>query len=964
MVDLQRTLESELEGEVLFDEFSRGRYSTDASIYQIMPIGVVVPRTAQDALRAVEIAAEAGVAILPRGGGTSQCGQAIGDALVIDNSKHLRGVDELCAQDQSIWVEPGVVLDHLNARLKPHGLWYPVDVSTAGQATIGGMTANNSCGARSIVYGNMVHNVLAVDAWLSSGDCMTFGVVEGTAEGSARYRQLVEQVRALYQRERDEIALRVPKVQRRVAGYNLDMASADAFNMAHLLVGSEGTLGYFKRIKLQLAALPQNKVLGVVHFPTFFQSMDATQHIVELGPAAVELVDRTMIELSRQNDAFRPIVEKSIKGDPDAVLLVEFAGDELSEQQRKLDQLCELLGDLKLPDAVVRIEDSALQRDVWNVRKAGLNIMMSMKGDGKPVSFIEDCAVPLEHLADYTARLNDVFGKHDAQGTFYAHASVGCLHVRPVLNMREEIGAKKMRAIAEEACALVQEYKGSYSGEHGDGLVRSEWIERLYGTQLTAAFAELKRAFDPRGLMNPGKIVAPSQMDDRSLFRFKPDYQTMTPKTGLDWSGHEIGEHNKGRGFAAATEMCNNNGHCRKFDAGTMCPSYRVTKSERDSTRGRANALRLALAGQLGPDALTSPDMYQTMELCVSCKGCKRECPTGVDMAAMKVEFLHQYYARRKRPIKDRLIASLPRNAPTLSRFSRLLNLRNKFAFVAKIGEKALGLSAQRQLPKWHSDFFRGQSEVPARDTGPQLVLLADTFNRWFEPENMRAAIEVLHKAGYRIVVPDAGPGRRPLCCGRTYLASGMIEEARDEARRTLEVLKPYLERNVPVVGLEPSCLLGMRDEFAKMLPGNDTRKLAKLSYTFEEFLANEADAGRLTLDLRATRFREALVHGHCHQKAFDVMPAVVRLLRMIPGLKVETVQSSCCGMAGAFGYDARNLEISRQMAEASLLPAVRSAGEDTVVIADGTSCRHQIMDFSERKALHVARLLAESAAP
>ena len=963
MENLQRQLRSELEGEVLFDDFSRGRYSSDASIYQITPLGIAIPRSSNDALRALEIAADAGVAILSRGAGTSQCGQAVGEALIIDNSKYLQKIHEFDAADATVWVEPGVVLDQLNAFLKPHGLWYPVDVSTSAQATIGGMMANNSCGARSIRYGNMVHNVLAVEAWLTSGDNLRFGEVGEEIDGPAAYRQLVDTVRRLYHSEQDEIAARVPAVQRRVAGYNLDMAAAGPFNMAHLLVGSEGTLAHFRRIKLKLSPLPPHKVLGVVHFPTFYQAMDLTQHIVELGPSAIELVDSTMIGLSRENAAFRDTVDKTVRGEPEAILLVEFAGEDKAPQQMKLGRLCELMGDLGVPDSVVRIEDPGLQKDVWEVRKAGLNIMMSMKGDGKPVSFIEDCAVPLEHLADYTERLTRVFAKHGTRGTWYAHASVGCLHVRPVLDMRSADGARKMRAIAEEACAMVREFKGSYSGEHGDGLVRSEWIERIYGTRLASAFGAIKRAFDPRGLMNPGKIVAATKMDDRTLFRFKPGYSTLPMTTGLDWSSHEVGEANRARGFAAAVEMCNNNGHCRKFDAGTMCPSYRVTRDERDLTRGRANSLRLALSGQLGPDALVSDEMYRTMELCVSCKGCRRECPAGVDMAAMKVEFLYQYYQRHRRPLRDKLIAHLPRYAPVLARNATLANLRDRIPGLACLGEKILGLSARRSLPAWRRDAFQGQVEVPAVARGPELVLLADTFNTYFEPENLRAAVRVFGAANYRTLVAEPTDGGRPLCCGRTYLATGMVDEARAEARRMLAALKPFLQRGVPVVGLEPSCLFGLRDEFRSLLPGVETDALADLALTFEEFLVREQAGGRLELNLNRLPVRRALVHGHCHQKAFGVMPAVHEVLKWVPGLDVKSVQSSCCGMAGAFGYAAEHVDVSRKMAEASLLPAVRGAGEETVIVADGTSCRHQIKDGAQREAVHVARILADALA-
>ena len=961
---LEARLRRELDCDVLFDAFSRARYSTDASIYQVDPLGIVVPRSADDALAALEIAADSNVPILPRGAGSSQCGQAVGEALVVDNSKHLAGIHGLDVADRTVWVEPGVVLDSLNACLKPHGLWYPVDVSTSAQATIGGMTANNSCGARSIRYGNMVHNVLAVEAWLTSGDIVEFGAVDpigGRIDGPPRYGHLVDVVRGYYVGEQDEIAARVPKVQRRVAGYNLDMASTGRFNMAHLLVGSEGTLGYFRRIKLKLAPLPRHKVLGIAHFPTFYEAMSHTQHIVKLEPAAVELVDRTMIELSRANPAFRGIVDQVVRGDPDAILLVEFAGDDRAEQIAGLGRLGELMGDLGLPGSVVEIEDPGLQKDFWNVRKAGLNIMMSMKGDGKPVSFIEDCAVPLEHLADYTSRLTEVFEKHGTRGTWYAHASVGTLHVRPVLDMRSDKDVKSMRAIAEEACAMVREYKGSYSGEHGDGLVRSEWIEPMYGPRLARAFGEIKRQFDPKGLMNPGKIVDPSRMDDRDLFRYKPGYATLPIETALDWSAHEVGEHNRGRGFAAAVEMCNNNGHCRKFDAGAMCPSYRVTRNERDLTRGRANSLRLALTGQLGSDALASKDMYRTLELCVSCKACRRECPTGVDMASMKVEFLNQYHRRHARPLRDRLIAHLPRLAPKAARLAALLNLRNRIPGLPLLMEKVAGIAARRSLPTWSHNRFRPAEESPVGAEDADVVLLADTFNIYYEPENLRAAVKVLTAAGYRVAVARAADGERPLCCGRTYLSTGMIEEARVEAKRTVAALQPYVERGVPIVGLEPSCILGLRDEFLTLLPGADTAALATVALTFEEFLSRENSAGRLALPLGKLPYRRALVHGHCHQKAFAVMPAVTEALALVPDLAVETIQSSCCGMAGAFGYEAEHVDVSRAMAEMSLLPAVRDAGQDTLIVADGTSCRHQIADGSERTALHVARVLADA---
>ncbi len=955
---LASRLKKEIRGDVLFDAATRGRYSTDASIYQIEPIGVVIPQTEEDAVTAMQIGLDAGVAVLPRGGGTSQCGQTVGEALVIDVSKYLRNVVDFNAEARTVIVQPGVVLDQLNAFLKPHGLWYPVDVSTSAQATIGGMTGNNSCGSRSIFYGNMVHNVRGVDAVLADGNEYHFGGVPSDLsqlDGPQGYRDLVRKIRDIAVLNAEEIELRYPKLLRRVGGYNLDMVSGQSFNMAHLLVGSEGTLAYSKRVHLNLSSLPKHKTLGVCHFPTFFKSMEAPLHIVKLKPTAVELVDRTMIGLARSNAAFRPIVEKFIQGDPDAILLVEFAGDDKDEQYKKLKQLVELMSDLGFPGGVIEITDVALQRDVWEVRKAGLNIMMSMKGDGKPVSFIEDCAVPLEHLAEYTDRLTKVFEKHGTTGTWYAHASVGTLHVRPILNMRED-GAKQMRAIAEEAAEMVKQYKGSYSGEHGDGLVRSEWIAPFFGPKLTQAFGEIKDIFDPKGLLNPGKIVRPSKQDDRSLFRFKPGYKTIPIKTTLDW--------NEWGGLDKAVEMCNNNGHCRKFDAGTMCPSFRVTREEQHLTRGRANTLRLALSGQLGPDAFTSDEMHKAMDLCVSCKGCKRECPTGVDMAKMKIEFLHHYKQRHGYTLKDRLIANLPHYAPWVSKLGPLANMGQAVA------KGFVGFASQRTLPKWARNAFHETVSSSAAmknraesEKNREVVLFIDTFNNYFEPENARAALKVLQAAGYAVHVPRAKDESRPLCCGRTFLATGMVDKARAEAQRTIDTLLPYIERGVPVVGLEPSCLLGMRDEFLSMLPTPQAAELNLNAFLFEEFIAREIDAGRFKLKLKPLPQKKALLHGHCHQKAFAAMPAVLQVLKLIPELQTEMIESSCCGMAGSFGYDAEHYDVSMLMGEASLLPKVREAGKDTLIVADGTSCRHQIHDGAQRDALHVARVLADALA-
>lgn len=938
---LAARLRSELDAEVLFDAASRGRYSTDASIYQVEPVGVVVPRSEEAARGAIAIAAGEGVPILPRGAGSSQCGQAVGAALIIDHTKYLNKLIEVDPAARVAVVQPGMVLDSLNAQLRKHGLWFPVDVSTSAQATLGGMAGNNSCGSRSIAYGNMVHNVLAIEAVTPGGERWRFGPMDQLS-GPSSYNDFLNKLKTLYAREREEIEARFPKLLRKVAGYNLDHLGPPHANAAHLLVGSEGTLAYSERLHLKLSPLPPARVLGVCHFPKFYTAMELTQHIVKLGPSAVELVDRTMIGLAREIAAFRKTVDAFIKGDPDAILLVEFSGEELSEQTKRLKSLVELMADLGLPGSVVEITDARLQKELWEVRKAGLNIMMSMKGDGKPVSFIEDCAVPLEHLAEYTDRLTQVFEKHGTRGTWYAHASVGTLHVRPVLDMRRD-GAEKMRAIAEEACALVKQYKGAYSGEHGDGLVRSEWIAPFFGPRLTAALGEIKSWLDPRGLMNPGKIVNPSRMDDRSLFRFKPGYATKLSETALDWG--EWG------GFDKAVEMCNNNGHCRKFDAGTMCPSYRATGDEIHLTRGRANTLRLALSNQLGEEGEDA--VKSALELCVSCKGCKRECPTGVDMARMKIEFLSQYKKRHGLSLRDRAIAYLPRYAPWAARFAGLANL------ASSVGRSVLGFSSKRELPSWRSDYFADRRRT--KSGGREVLLFVDSFNRWFEPENARAAIRVLEAAGYRVHTAAPLLRGRPLCCGRTFLSAGLAEEAKAEARRTLEALAPWVARGVPVIGLEPSCLFSFRDEFTVMLPG--AKALADNAWLFEEFLAKEAEAGRLSLKLERLE-KSALLHGHCHQKAFGAMPAVGKVLGMIPGLQIETIETSCCGMAGSFGYEREHYQVSMKMAELDLLPKIREASAQTLLIADGTSCRHQIEHGTGRAAMHVARVLERALSP
>ena len=935
---LAERLRRETQGEVRFTSADRGRYATDASIYQVEPIGVLVPRTTADVEAAMAICREEGIPILPRGGGTSQCGQTVNRALVLDCTKHLRRVVNV--EGDTARVEPGITLGALNEALKSTGKFFPVDPSTWQRCTIGGMAGNNSCGSKSIRYGLMADNVCAIDAILADGSRHVFG------EGLPNI-DLVARLHALGEREAAEIAERFPAQLRRVGGYNLDALTPDARrngrgNLARLLVGSEGTLAFSATLDLKLWPIKPRKVVGICQFPTFRRAMEASAHLVTLDPEAVELVDRTMIDLGRSIPLYRATIDQMLIGEPDSLLIVEFHGDDDAKLHRQLAALDEMMGDLGLPGQVVRATDAAFQAAVAEVREAGLNIMMSQKQDAKPVSFIEDAAVSLEDLPDYTERLTAVFDEYGVKGTWYAHASVGCLHVRPVLNMKDGGDVRKMREIAERCFALVREYKGSHSGEHGDGIVRSEFHESMFGPRITRAFEAVKDAFDPHALLNPGRVVRAPRMDDRSLFRYPPDYTPLADVTPvLDWSAHPGPQ----AGFLGAVEMCNNNGTCRKFDANVMCPSWRVTRDEQHLTRGRANTLRLALTGQI-PGGIASAQVQEAMSLCVSCKGCKRECPTGVDMARMKIEVLAARNAQHGVPLKDRLIATLPRWAGLAARAPWLANMRDTLPGLAKLSERILGLAAHRRLPRFRRDVFRDAEAHAGR--GREVLLFGDTFNRYFEPENLRAAVRVLVASGYS--VKPASAGGRPLCCGRTWLAAGMVEEARAEAQRTLAALA---HSDAPVLGLEPSCLMTLRDEFLALLPGPQSEALASRAFLVTEFLEAEG-----TLPPLKPVAGTAHIHGHCHQKAFGAFPGSVKALRRVPGMTPVPIASSCCGMAGAFGYEAKNFEISRAMAELSLLPAVRAAAPQDLIVADGTSCRHQIADLSGREALHSIRIL------
>ncbi len=993
---LARRLRRHLEGPVRFDALTRGLYATDASIYQIMPLGVVLPRTLDDASAAIAIAREEGVPVLPRGAGTSQCGQTVGRAVVIDCSRHLDRILEVDPEARTATVEPGVVLDHLNRHLAGTGLFFPVDVATASRATIGGMAGNNSGGARSIRYGIMADNVVALEAALADGRVADFGgesrirggcadgrratagadpggnaAAETTKSTPARLAaaELASTLDRIARREADELAARVPRVLRHVAGYPLHRLLNPDASPAEALIGSEGTLAFFRTLTLKLSPRPSRRVLGICAFPSLQAALDAVQHLVELDPHAVELVDQRMIALARGHPSFRATVEAHVPESAHTALLVEFAGDGETPLAGRLARLEELVRTMGPGRRVARAEAESEQAAVWRVRKAALNIAMSMKGERKPVSIVEDCAIPLPRLAEFGAFVEDCFARHGTDGTWYAHASVGLLHVRPALNLKAARDVESFRAIAEEVLAEAVRLGGSWSGEHGDGILRSEFIERFAGERLARAFAEVKRAFDPQGIMNPGKIVDPPRMDDRNRFRYPPGYSA----TPLPMAGEaprpaddSVPSPTLESGFARTVEACNNNGACRKMHGGAMCPSFRITREEAHTTRGRANALRLAMSGQLGVEGLWGDEVDAVLDLCVGCKACQRECPARVDVAWLKSRVLHLRHSARGLPLGERIFAWLPRAAPFLARLPWLANLPGRSRWLARLGERALGVAAERTLPEWRRPFRDRELPRPAPPPRRAVVLLADTFHRHFEPEIPRAAARVLRRLGYAPTAP--APHRRPLCCGRPLISAGLLDQARSELDRTLAALAPLARSGLPIVGLEPSCLLTLRDEALRLCPGDAAREVADRAQLLDEFLAGEAVAGA---PFQANPFPAeppsnptaprrpptARIHGHCHQKAAGTETTTARALA-IAGIRSKPIESSCCGMAGSFGYRARHLAVSRAMGELALMPAVRAAASGELIVANGFSCRAQILDGAGRRAHHLAEVL------
>jgi len=951
--DLERDLRRVVRGSVRFDPASLLLYSTDASMYQVEPIGVVTPRDGDDVIAAFDVARRQKVALLPRGGGTSLTGQTVNRALVLDFSQHMNGVLEVNAEELWARVQPGLVQDELNHAIRDLGLLFGPDTSTSNRATLGGMVGNNSGGSHSIAYGLTVEHVLELDALLADGTRVRFGTVT-PAEFEAKMRlpgaegRIYREVAAIRAEYAEEIRKRYPKHWRRVAGYNLNEVVKDGpLNMARVVVGSEGTLLTVLEAKVRLVRRPKKTALDVIHYASIQEALESSQSILETGPYAVELTDKLILDLARDNIEQRARAA-FVQGDPGAILIVEYAGESDGEVASKVDALEARRVREGFGYAAHLAYDVAEQQSIWKLRKAGLGLLLGMKGDKKPIAFVEDTCVEPRHLKEFVPRFADIFAKHDATGAYYGHCSVGCLHIRPVIDLKTPRGLEQVKAIADEITDLVLEFGGTISSEHGDGRARSPFLERMYGPTLMQAFRRLKAAFDPDNRMNPGNIVdSPGILEN---LRYGVAYKTWEPKTLLDFSAQG--------GFAASVEMCNGVGVCRKKLEGTMCPSYMATRDEEHSTRGRANALRAVLSGRLPAAGFTGRRLYEVMDLCLECKGCKAECPSNVDMAKLKYEFLYHYYKANGLPLRNRMFGRVARLSALGARTPRLSNAINALPPVRWLLEKTVGLDRRRPLPALAPEtfeaWFRRHTPPPAAPRG-EVVLFHDTFVTYNTPEIGHAAVRLLEGAGYRVVLVDRK------CCGRPLISKGMLDEAREHAAWNVARLAPYARRGVAIVGLEPSCLLTLRDESVDLLRTDDARSVAAQSLLLEQFLMAERERG-LTLRFAGGAGRTALLHGHCHQKAMIGTAPTLAVLKWA-GYAVSEVDSGCCGMAGSFGFEREHYDLSVALGNRRLAPAVKAADPNTVVVAPGISCRQQIEHLAGRRARHPAEALADALA-
>jgi len=951
MTSFESDLKKCVAGEVHFDPATLGIYATDASLYQMEPVAVFLPRGEDDVLAAIGVARDHHISILPRGAGTSLAGQAVGNSLVIDFSRYMDQVLELNVEARWVRVQPGIVRNQLNETLEKHQLMFAPDPATGSRANVGGMIGNNSSGTRSIVYGKTVDHLLETRVVLSDAEVMEFTALTSSeydrlAQGSDRRGVILREFRRIIEQNRDQIEAKFPKVMRRVGGYNLDeFIHTDQWNLSKLICGSEGTLATLLEAKLNLVGVPAFTSLCVIHFSELLEAIRAARVIVEFGPSTVEILDHAVLTLARKNLTTAPLCD-FLQGDPAAVLLVEFFGSDPSEVNRKVQQLA---GDLQARHMgyswPIYREKSAMKR-IWQVRESGLGLMLGMKGEKKPIPFIEDAAIPLEHLPEYIEKVLNFCKQNETEVALYAHASVGVIHVRPILDLRQSEDVERMKKIADYAFELVKGYGGSWSGEHGDGLVRSPFNPRFFGPEIYQAFKDVKKLFDPQNLMNPGKIVEAPPMDHNLRWheKYKP--------TPLPTEYHYLEDG----GFHAAVEMCSGVGACRQRQAGTMCPSFRATRDEAHSTRGRANALRLAMSGQLGPDGMTSEALYEILDLCLGCKACKSECPSNVDLARLKSEFLQFYHDKHGSSLREKMISASRSMAAFNSGWKApLVNAIQHTKAFRFLMEKIVKLDRRRVLPDYSRrslDRWFDQREKPANPQGPRVVLFDDTYLRYHEPRIGISAVELLESCGYQPILARAG------CCQRPRISGGFLRKAKTHGQTTINNLLKYIDQGLDIVVCEPSCASALTDDLCDLL--GDKRVQEKISehvIMIDVFLHRQVQEGKLDVTFTSD-FTSLLIHGHCHQKALYGTGSMKALLDGIDGLKVNELDAGCCGMAGSFGYEKEHYDLSLKIAGERLVPALEKLDKKTSVIACGFSCRHQIQQTAGLEPLRCAETL------
>jgi FAD/FMN-containing dehydrogenase/Fe-S oxidoreductase len=939
--DLYQALKARVTGEVRFDRVSRLMYSTDASIYEIEPIGVVIPSTHEDVFATMEIARDFKVPVLPRGAGTSLAGQTVGDAVVMDMSKHLNRVLEVNTEERWAIVEPGVVQEQLNLHVRPMGFLFGPDTATANRATIGGMMGNNSAGSHSILYGKTIDHVLEMDVVLSSGERRTFR--EMKFEEAAARGGLEGRIADIVRMNKDEIERRYPKLMRRVSGYNLDeFVRNGKFNLVKLMVGSEGTLATVHQAKVRIEPRPPATALCVVHFADILDAIRASDIILPFKPAAIELIDDMIINLGRNSLEISRLMG-FIQGNPAAVLIVEFYGENQAELCSKLDEMEAALKRNKAGYAYVRAFDQAEQTNIWKVRKAGLGLLLGMKGERKPIAFVEDCAVEPSRLPDFFVKFREVIHKYNTSAAYYGHASVGCLHIRPLINTKDAREIQVMKDMSDEIADLVVAFGGGMSGEHGDGLARSHLNEKLFGRQLYNAFRQVKAAFDPDHRMNPGKIVNAPPMTEN--LRYGPQYKTVTLKTHYDFS--------REGGFAIAVELCNGAGVCRKKNEGTMCPSYMVTLEDKHSTRGRANLMREILSGKLPPEEFTGKELYETLDLCLECKGCKAECPSNVDMAKLKYEFLAHYNEENGTPVRARMFAKIHAMSKAASLWPSMANWTLTNPMIRRALDRFVGIDARRKLPPFADQTFESwfASRKNSHSSERKVIFFHDTFINYNYPDIGKATVQLLEAAGYEVRLVDRK------CCGRPMISKGLPEAARESAVFNIRQLHPYVQDGYSIVGCEPSCILTFRDEYPDLVKNREAAEVARASFLLQEFIVKEKQAGRWKLEFKRQETK-VLMHGHCHEKALIGSRYLKEALSL--AYPVEEIDSGCCGMAGSFGYEKEHYDISIAVGRRRLFPAVEN-NPNAVVVAPGISCRQQVEHATGRKLLHPAEALVRA---